>query len=208
MFRSSFFQGSLALAVAGLLSGCGAGGGLFGSSEVTTNEPSTLDGYVTSDGIVVANGASAMAVGDNGADNGRRGFVRFTLAGIPSGATIVEAVLHLAQADVTGAPYATLGSVRVDHMDLGAGLDAGDYAAAPLVSDVGTLSGNAALETKSLDVSSSVAADVAAGRSTSDYRLRFLVTTDFDGIIDTAHFEDMENNQASGQVPVLTVVWK
>jgi hypothetical protein len=208
MLRTSLLSGSFALAAAALLGGCGAGGGLFDSPEIVSNQPATLDGYVTSSGIVVATGPNGIAVGDNAGDDGRRGFVRFSLAGIPGGAELVSATLHMAQAAVTGVPYATLGNVRVDHMDLGPGLDAGDYGLAALDLDIGALSSNAALEVKSIDVTAQVAADRIAGRPTSDFRLRFLAMTDLDGLIDSAQFEDLENNQGSGQVPLLTVVYK
>lgn len=204
---TSLLSGSFALAAAALLGGCGAGASLFGSPEIVVHQPAILDGYVTAGGFPFPTSVNAIAVGDNGAE-GRRGFVRFSLAGIPAGAEIVSAVLHLAQADVTGAPYASLGTMRVDHMDLGVGLDGGDYLAAAFVSDIGTLSTNAVLDVKSLDVTSRVAADLLAGRTTSDYRLRFPIQNDGDVAVDSAHMEDMENNKGSGQAPLLTITYK
>jgi hypothetical protein len=210
MFRTHLLRGSLALSLAGLLTGCGGGGIFFGDPETVTNEPATLDGYVTSAGAVVAASATnGIGVGDNNANEGRRGFVRFTLAGIPSDAEIVSAQIQLFQGGLDGNPYATLGTIRVDHMDLGAGLDAGDYNAAALVSDVGTLSINWNIEAKTLDVTTSIAADLMAGRPTADFRLRFhLGNTDADGLNDTARFQDMELNLPAGTAPLLTVVWK
>jgi hypothetical protein len=207
MFRTSMLSASLALAATGLLGGCGAGASLFGSPEIVANQPALADGYVTASGGVYTNSSNAIAVGDNSVE-GRRGFVRFSLGGIPGGAEVVSAVLYLAQADVSGTPYATLGTMRVDHMDLGAGIDAGDYFAAALVSDIGVLSANPLLETKALDVTLRVAADLTAGRTTSDYRLRFPLQDDGDAVVDTAHMEDMENHKGSGQLPLLVVTYK
>jgi hypothetical protein len=113
----------------------------------------------------------------------------------------------MAQAAVTGLPYA-LGNVLVDHVDIGAALDATDYAAVALLANVGTLSTDAVLTVKFLDVKAEVLADIAAARTTSDFRLRFPATTDGDGLIDSVHFEDMENNIGTGAYPELVIVYK
>lgn len=207
LLRHTFLPGSLAL-VAGLLGGCGAGAAIFGPEIQTLHAPSTLDGYVTSAGFVSTNSTNGIAVGDNAADEGRRGFVRFNIAGLPAGVEIVSAELRLAQAAVLGAPYATLGTVRVDHVDLGVGLDAGDYAAAPLLSNFAVLSSDAVLTVKVVDVKARVLADIAAARTTSDYRLRFPTASDLDGVIDSALFEDVENNNATGVFPELVIEYK
>ena len=205
--RTLALPASLALA-AGLLGGCGAGEAIFGPETFTLHAPSTLDGYVTSAGTVLSNStANGIAVGDNDADQGRRGFVRFNIAGLPLGAEIESAELRMAQASITGLPYA-LGNVLVDHVDIGAGLDATDYAAVALLANVGTLSSDVVLTVKFLDVKAEILADIAAARTTSDFRLRFPITTDGDGLIDSAHFEDMENNLSTGAYPELVIVYK
>jgi hypothetical protein len=208
LLRNLRLPASLAL-VTGLLGGCGAGAAIFGPEIITLTSPSTLDGYTTSAGDVVPDSASnGIGVGDNGSDDGRRGFVRFSLVGLPLGAEIVSAELRMAQAAVTGSPYASLGDVRVDHVNIGAALDAGDHFAVPLLWDVGPLATDGALLVKTLDVTARVLADIAAGRPTSDYRLRFEVGSDLDGAVDTAHFEDIENNLGTGAYPVLVIEYK
>jgi hypothetical protein len=200
---------ALSLSVAaGLLGGCGAGEAIFGPETFTLNAPATLDGYVVASGGVLENSTTnAIAVGDNGSE-GRRGFVRFTLAGLPAGADIQSSELRLAQAAVSGVPYGSLGDVRMDHVDIGVALDAGDYAAVALDFDIGAMSLTAALDVKVLDVTAKVIEDVAAARTTSDFRLRFPIADDGDAIEDSAHFEDMENHLFTNAVPVLVIQYK
>jgi hypothetical protein len=198
---------SLALA-AGLLGGCGAGEAIFGPETFTLHAPSSLDGYVLSTGGVLTSSSLGIAVGDNTANAGRRGFVRFNIAGLPAGAEIESAELRMAQADVTGLPYATLGNVVVDHVDIGLVLDATDYASAALLANIGTLSSDVTLTVKFLDVKAEVLADIAAARTTSDFRLRFPVQTDLDALTDSVHFEDMENDLLTGAYPELVIVYK
>lgn len=67
------------IVAAGLLSGYGGGGLTGGAPDVVVNAPSTLDGYVTSAGGVLATASTGVAVGDNAGNDGRRGFLRFSL---------------------------------------------------------------------------------------------------------------------------------
>jgi hypothetical protein len=191
-----------------LLAGCGAAEfGSPGPEFVVLPSVPGVDGYTTSAAFVSTAGANAIAVGDNAGDDGRRGFVRFDLSAIPAGATVLSAVLHLYQGDIDGVPYG-LGSVRVDHIDVGAALDAGDHFAAAIALDIGVLSTDNVLEWKTLDVTAAVAADVAGVSPTSDFRLRFPVGTDGDGVLDTAMFEDAEGHLATGLFPTLSVTYQ
>jgi hypothetical protein len=168
--------------------------------------PAVLDGFVTDDGFVDTATSSAVAVGDTDGtfDNYARGFVRFDRSSLPPGATVVSATLRLHQSAVTGAPYATHGDVLVDHVDIGTSLDAGDFGALPLIPALGTLSDDAGIESKDVDVTAAVLADVLAGRTTSDFRLYFPLPTDGDGAEDYVQFDDVEGHFGDG-VPVLEV---
>lgn len=195
------------IVAAGLLTGCGGGGLTGGAPDVVVNAPSTLDGYVTSAGGVLTTASTGVAVGDNAGNDGRRGFLRFSLGAIPPGATITSAVLRVAQANVSGIPYPVLGSLHVDHVDIGLALDGADYAAPALSFDIGTLSTDPTLTLRSLDVTGRVLADRAALRTTSDFRLRFNLGTDGDSFEDSTHLEDLENSQGTGQAPVLVITY-
>lgn len=195
------------LAAASVAAGCG-GGGIFGPDPIQVlNAPAVEDGYSTSSSTALTSG-NAIAVGDNSADDVRRGFVCFDIGSIPSGSHVVTAVLRLAQVDVSGNPYPPLLAVNVDHVNVGAAIDPSDVFAAPLQWDIGTLSNDGALTTRSLDVTAQVAADLLAGRTRTDYRLRFSVYTDSDGFVDSAHFEDAEDHYGTGQGPVLVVTYE
>lgn len=210
MNQRIFFLAALALP------GCGGSGGSGGGGvpvPVTVVIPSTLarDGDIRSEGTVNTAGAG-LFVGDidgiiPGASS--RAVVGFdlTAAGIPAGATIQTATLSLEQNVGTGSPYTDLGNVLVDHVDLGLAVDATDYAANTLLAGFGTLSTDATLGVKTLDVGARVQADLTAGRTSSDFRLRFATDTDGDGNTDVAYFVDTENAFALGQPPLLKVVY-
>jgi hypothetical protein len=210
--RSSLPSRFLPAFVSLLFAGCGGMGGPedgppAASAFVALTSSADVDGYVTSAGDVSTGSVIGIPLGDNSFNDVARGFLRFHLAGIPAGSTVLSAVLRVHQGDVTGLPYATLGSLRVDHLDLGAGLDAGDDAAAALTSNIGAISVDSGIELKSIDVTAQVAADLAAGRTTSDYRLRFLFGTDFDGASDYVQVNDAEDHLGSGSVPLLLVTF-
>lgn len=69
------------------------------------------------------------------------------------------------------------------HMDLGTALDVDDFDASPLGA-LGTLSSDADIEFKALDVTAAVLADIAAGRAFADFRVVLTAPTgsaSFDG---------------------------
>ena len=185
-----------------LLSACGSGGGGGGGpSPLTLVLPSegTVDGTVRSDGTVNAGGIDCY-LGDVDMEDpgpamlppvhvGERAFVSFDLASVPLGVTIVSATLTLGQFNTEGDPYGDgHGVVIADHVDYGPALDVGDYDAAPLSTDVGTLSPDAAQEEKSLDVTAEVIDDLGL-RARSQFRLRFSnADSDADGTADRTGF--------------------
>jgi hypothetical protein len=138
-----------------------------------------------------------------------RAVVGFNLvtAGIPPGATIQTATLALQQGAGAGTPYADLGNMLVDHVDLGAAIDASDYGANTLLSGFGVFSTDAAFVVKSLEVGARVQADVTAGRTFSDFRLRFATNSNGDGSDDYTQFVDTEDAFNQGQSPLLTVTY-
>lgn len=125
-----------------------------------------------------------------------------------SGGSVTSAVLSLGQVAVAGSPYTVLGTVLVDHVDYGDGPpDSTDFLGSTLTSNVGTLSSDPTLAVKSLDVSSFVQADRTAGRTRSQFRVRFSPVEDNGGAIDdNARFEDANNGGTTGQVPLLQIV--
>ena len=66
------------------------------------------------------------------------------------------------------------GDLRIDHVDLGFGLDVNDWSTPLLAGIIGSVSIDGLLEAKTLDVTAAVQVDMAAARTTSDYRLFFI----------------------------------
>jgi hypothetical protein len=202
---------SILIATLSLLGGCGSGGG---DDAVTLGlgSAAALDGWVESDGTVVT-GAGGPLVGDFDAvqpNVGYRQFFSFSLAGIPAGATVTNATLQLHQQITFGTPFATHGVVVVDHVDYGATLDAADYLGGTITAGIGTIASDATAGIRTLDVTARVAADIAAARTRSQYRLRFSVLdTDNDGASDYTQFCDAENSiSGTGTLPVLLVTYE
>jgi hypothetical protein len=149
---------------------------------------------------------SGYLAGDGRTNVGNRMFFGFDLSSLPSDAIIVSA--RLQAADVgggSGDPYSTMGDLLLDHVDVGASLDATDFAASALSSHIAILS-QVRAGAKDAEVTAAVAADVAAGRSTSDFRAGFRDLTDGDSEIDTAVF--LDDTFSPGLGPRLVVVYR
>jgi hypothetical protein len=87
-------------------------------------------GMVYGDGTVVAGDTTTqLLTGDDASDTGVRAYIHFDVSGLPDDlAQITNAELTLSFDQVIGAPGTNLGTLRVNHIDYGATLDASDYA--------------------------------------------------------------------------------
>ena len=94
-------------------------------------------------------------------------------------------------------------------MDYGTNLEATDYNAAALTSNIGTLSTDTSLEYKMLSVTASVASDILASRLQSQYRLRFSDENSINFDNDYVQFTDAEDSCcAANQPPQLVITIK
>ncbi len=179
------------------------------STSVTLTSEAAIDGWVQSDGVAVS-ASGGPSVGDFDASNpgvGYREFYSFDLSTVPAGSTIDSAALQIYQALVVGQPYTVLGNVIVDHVNIGSSLDASDYAAAPIASNIGTISTNTTVEYKTLEVRTSLVANLAAGRTKSQYRIRFSNRdSNNDGKNDYVAFTDAEDSCCAVNKPPQLVV--
>ena len=131
-------------------------------------------------------------------------FYAFDIMDIPPDATLISVQLVTTQIRVTGTPYAELGGVVLaDHIEANGVFDQTTFDAEPLDEAFGTLSEDATLGQRTLDVTDQVAADRAAGRTSSEFRFRFPIGTNGDGAEDRAAFADMSGTSA--RVPMLVV---
>lgn len=198
-----------------LLASCGSGGGggrfPNGSDTLSLVVPSvpSEDGVVQSDFTVRTDGAFPQVgdLGMPGSSQTVRQFLSFDLSAVPPGSEVLSAVLRVDVFVVVGAPFTSLGSVLVDHLDYGA-LDAGDFGARGLTEGLGPIAADPALGARSLDVTPHVAVDVARGRARSQFRLRFSPTeSDGDTQNDFVSFPEAEAAASgNGQPPALALV--
>lgn len=173
-----------------LLGGCGGGGGSGGGGGGGP-VPITIDLALDplNSGLTTNTGAVGPAVnyvpGDTGNNTEVRAQFTFQLGQIPANATITLAQLRCTQLQVNGNPYGEIGTLDVDHIDQGIGLDAADHASAALTANVGALSSDATLGLKVLVVTAQVQADFGV-RPDSNFRLRFTTAPSVDGNPDSA----------------------
>lgn len=171
--------------------------------EQTLNSTSALDGFRSSNG---AGNATVDVRSGRNVNLITRGFVSFDLASLPSGITVEKATLRIYQTSIIGNPYGVGGNLLVDHLDYGDSLGDDDYNRSSLSSNIGTLSSNATVEWKELEITDRLRNDLTSGRSRSQYRLHFTTETiggDVTG--DFAKFESGENSQGTGNLPKLVV---
>ncbi|OGM02504.1 hypothetical protein A2115_00780 [Candidatus Woesebacteria bacterium GWA1_41_8] len=173
------------------------------SQTMTLSAAASLDGFQSNNGggntgIEIRSGRNSNLI--------TRGFVSFDISGIPAGKTIDLATLRLYQTSITGNPYGVGGSLKVDHLDYGSSFENADYNASSLSSSFGTLTSNAAIEWKDLDVTDRLKADISSGRTRSQYRVHFATETiggDVTG--DFTNFESANNSTGTGNTPQLVV---
>lgn len=194
-----------------LLSGACGGGGADQVSVVTLVSEQIAEGSVWSDGTVVTAGTPPFTPFSGDIDGYHPGvyarqFMSFPLGRLPPEVRIESAILRVDLREVLGSPFLSHGPLLLEHLDYGDSLDAGDFDLTPLADGL-VLSPHAAIGARSLDVTALVLADLRAGRTRFQFRLRFAtLTTDNDGENDCAYVTDAENS-ATGldDVPLLEI---
>ena len=142
---------------------------------VTILSTPSLDGMA--DEARVGDLENSLPTAGAGPDNHYRGFLSIDLGVLPGGISVASATLRAKQVITAGDPYGEFGNLIVDHLNYGPTLDFDDFSLPSITENIGTLSTNAKIEHKELDVTGAVAADLASARARSQYRLRFVVTT-------------------------------
>lgn len=190
-----------AVFVLGLLTACGTGatgigGGGGGSVSDSLHIVTGLTGVVQTSGSITVD--STVFAGDQDATLPglrARGFLTFDLSTIPAGKTIRTAKLKVIQSAVTGSPFSDLGTLVVDHLVFGNTLDSADFGQSALGSAFATLSDSAGLGNRLANVFQQVKADLQAGRTVSQFRVRFsLRDGDTDAINDNVKLNDIDDD--------------
>jgi len=151
-------------------------------------------GYLTSD---------VIAVGDDGGNLYRQGFVKFSLAVISGTLSSARLYLYVFYSALNGNGYSTsplpnpgLGDLLVRHIDDYGTLDQGDFNATSIGNDPGELLSFSATPNVgyvSIDVTAAMQDDIDHARSYSSFMLYLTTDTDHDSANDDWYFYASEN---------------
>lgn len=219
------------------LVGCGGGGADGGHDDGNEEDPIIEDPIVVTpvpqitnvdlastpelDGVVFGNNLDQTArpdlaphIGDFAFTNQTGGAQRlqayfsYDLSSIPEGATIRSATLSVYVFQVVdGDPQGMMALVDVDHV---AYQDQFPQNFTPIVLDglIGQLTDINTLGRKEVDVTAQLQADLDAGRSRSQYRVKGRLDSDFDNENDAVEFTDGEDSRGTGQLPLLRIEYE
>jgi hypothetical protein len=190
------FASLLLLAALPCAAACGKStpSSLPSSGTDSLTDASFLTGNATRDqyGDMLFYSNEDILVGDNDGyapNYTMRGIVTFNIKNIPQKSTVDAATLQLAQCFIAGSPYASLGSIVVDHVPLMTTPDSAIYDTTAINAGIATLSTDSTLTLKTASVTSAVAGDRAAGDTLIQFRLRFSTADgNNNGISDYATF--------------------
>jgi hypothetical protein len=128
----------------------------------------------------------SATVGDNNGTvypSSMRGVISFTLPTLPGGATFHAAFLDITQCQIDSNPFDSLGTIVADHLFPTGAPDSATYDTTAIANAVATVATAPTTTPASISLTASVGADYAAGRTTSQYRLRFSIQdTDTDPV--------------------------
>ena len=173
-------------------------------------------GTLASDGLGNYNffDSSDVAVGDLDALlNGEtiRGLVIFDIAAYATSDSVESATLRVDECAVSGTPFASFGTVVVDHLSPSPP-SPGLYAGGTTGSNIGTISSDTLMGYHSLAVDSAAQHDVTAGLTYSTWRLRFSTEDgNANGVSDYVAFRGIKTGVCTGsssRLPALIITTK
>jgi hypothetical protein len=166
---------------------------------------------VNSFGVTNFLGTWQIEVGDlDASESGEteRGVVTFDVSTL-EGDSARSAILRLDECAVSGAPFASLGAVVVDHVPVGTPPGEGQSTGPALLSDLGTIAQDTTTGFKTLDIQPAVEADMADSSIYTQYRLRFSTADgNSNGISDYVDFRTATASHCSGdptRAPILII---
>lgn len=231
----SLIQNTRRLALAALLgsslalAGCG-GGGAEGGDDGNEEDPIIEDPIVPPvqteytiastpelDGSARQNGVSNEGrsdvepwVGDGpfvigSGSNVFASFYSFDLSSLPAGARIRSATMSLYNRAILGDPQGMNVLVRVDHVRFGVIFPNAPLGGTTEQFNFAQLTDLNQLGRKNVDVTAQVQADLDAGRTRSQYRLRGAISTNNDPVADVMRLTDGEDSAGTGELPLLII---
>jgi hypothetical protein len=187
------------------------GGVVSGTDSLTTDATFTGTMFSTSNSFTWADSAE-VEVGDLDGDvpgKSMRGLLTFDLPTFAS-STISSATLRIYECKVVGTPFATLGTVNVDHVTLEGSPQAGMYLGQTITANLGTIAPDTTVGFKDLIVTSSVQSDISNSITQSSFRLHFSTEDDNNnGVNDYVDFNTAFTGDCVGNpalAPILIVV--
>jgi hypothetical protein len=181
---------------------------------VTLTSQAALDGFRANNGggnntVDIRAGNGAM-VGSPSYELVTRGFMSFSLSGIPAAADIQSIELRFFQVEIEGNPYGKLGNPLLQHVDYGSTLNDDAYNTPALDSAIlaARTSPNEWYIVTSDTIAGWIEEDLAAGRPRCQMRLQFSTETDGDGLDDSIGIESGDNYFGTGNRPELTITYR
>ena len=198
--------------IASLVLACGGPGTI---KPIDSN--AGFSGYVVTGGYHIAYNGIESVVGDVDSDiNGSlvRGLIQFPLDSIPAHVIITEAKLVMYQCKISGEPFKKLGNVVVEEVTYNDPFDTSAFDSPRIGAALGVLSDNTTLEKKTLIITPTIVADIAAGRQFAQFRLReSIFDGNADGVSDyvafatQGFFHHLCRGLPSGKDPLLIVTY-
>jgi hypothetical protein len=181
---------ALAVGVLGWFCGGCTPAGPAGPTGQTITLPIVFDrtGTLTSDGFfgsVVNN--SVVQIGDGADNKAARGFVSVNLSSIPTGANVTSAVLRFSASSDFGNPFGDFVTLTVDHVNVVTEINTTAFDGNVLTKNIApfpALPADGTVQTRELDITAELKADLAAGRPISSYRFEFKNAPTQDGQAD------------------------
>ena len=136
------------------------------------------------------------------------GFYAFDVAALPADAEIVSATMRFYVMERSGDPQEMMVLMRVDHVNYGSVFPQTRFGSQMLDANFAQVEDLLTIGYRDVDVTEQLQADVEAGRSTSQYRLRGAINSDSDADADYLTLNDAEDNLGNERVPVLLIQYR
>ncbi|MBK8268673.1 MAG: hypothetical protein IPK83_10390 [Planctomycetes bacterium] len=186
----------------------------LGGCGVLPEETTTLDvvfdrtGTLQDDGLYTPmTTTDEVRIGDSVGNMEARGFISISLNALPANANVTKALLRFRAIAAAGNPFDDIVLLKLDHVDVVSGIDATDFIATPIENSIATIDSlpTNAKRDVSIDITSQLNADRAAGRPISSFRLDFRQAPTVDGQADAVFIDASDDDGGPRPSVVVTL---